>query len=76
MPTPKPGPEVPANADDPAESQRFIDMAREIGVDESPDAFQRAFEKVIKSNRPQPDQPQPPEPRASTQGRPRRGQSH
>jgi hypothetical protein len=29
MPTPKP--RVPSAADDPAESQRFIDMAREAG---------------------------------------------
>lgn len=32
--------------DDPAESQRFIDMAREVGVDESPEAFERAFRRV------------------------------
>lgn len=33
--------------DDPAESQRFIDAARELGVDESPEAFDRAFKKVV-----------------------------
>jgi hypothetical protein len=41
--------------DDPAESKRFIDMAREIGADESEKgqkAFERAFEKVIRSKTP------------------------
>lgn len=28
---------------------RFVDMAREVGVDESPEAFDRAFEKVVKA---------------------------
>jgi hypothetical protein len=40
---PKPQP------DDPAQSKRFIDMAREIGTDESPEgreSFERAFKKV------------------------------
>jgi hypothetical protein len=30
-------------ADDPEESRRFINMAREIGADESPVAFEHAF---------------------------------
>jgi hypothetical protein len=30
---------------------RFVDMAREVGVDESPEAFDRAFEKVTKGPR-------------------------
>jgi hypothetical protein len=50
MPTPKP--KVPPSADDPAESQRFIDVAREVGVDESPGAFDRAFAKVVKPPKP------------------------
>lgn len=40
-------PEPPPNADDPEQSKRFIDMAREVGADEDPDAFEQAFEKVI-----------------------------
>ena len=32
--------------DDPAQSKRFIDMAREVEADESKDALERAFEKV------------------------------
>ena len=31
---------------DPEQVKRFIDMAREVEVDESPEAFDRAFEKV------------------------------
>lgn len=46
--------EVPPDADDPTESQRFIDMAREIEVDESPEAFDRAFKAVVKPKRPGP----------------------
>jgi hypothetical protein len=34
--------------DDPEESQRFIDTAREVEADESPEAFDRAFDKVTK----------------------------
>jgi len=35
--------------DDPAQSKRFIDMAREVGADETEkgrEAFERAFEKI------------------------------
>ena len=28
---------------------RFVETAREIGVDESPEAFDRAFDRVVKS---------------------------
>jgi hypothetical protein len=38
---PKPKP------DNPEQFKRFIDMAREVEVDESPDAVDRAFGKVI-----------------------------
>jgi hypothetical protein len=40
-------PKVPPSADDPAESQRFIDMAREVEADETPGALDRAFRKVV-----------------------------
>ena len=46
MPAPKP--EIPPSADDPAESQRFIDMARKVGVDESPEAFERTFKRIVR----------------------------
>lgn len=45
---PKPQP------DDPGESKRFIDMAREVGADESDkgrDSFERAFNKVARRER-------------------------
>lgn len=34
--------------DDPEQSKRFIETAREIETDESPDGFERAFERIIK----------------------------
>jgi hypothetical protein len=39
------------------QSKRFIDMAREVGVDENPDAFDRAFKRVVKPKRPDKDRP-------------------
>ena len=41
-------PESCAGWDDPAESRRFIDMAREVGVDDDPTAFDRAFERLVR----------------------------
>jgi hypothetical protein len=42
MPTkPKPQP------DDPAQSKRFTDAAKGAGVDESGEAFDKAFKKVV-----------------------------
>ena len=58
MATRKPDAAVPG-ADDPAQSQRFIDMARELGADEEPEAFERALGKVIKSGRTVADAPKP-----------------
>ncbi len=34
-------------SDDPKQSKRFIETAKEIGTDESPEAFERAFGKVV-----------------------------
>jgi hypothetical protein len=39
-------PKVPGDADDPTESQRFIDMAREVEADETPGALGRALKKI------------------------------
>ena len=39
---PKPPP------DDPEQSKRFIDMAREIGADATKEEFERAFKKVTR----------------------------
>lgn len=33
--------------DDPAQSKRFIEAARKVEVDERPEAFERAFKKVV-----------------------------
>lgn len=45
-PAPKP--------DDPEQHRRFVDMAREVEADESPEAMDRAFGKIIRgpSDRP------------------------
>ena len=37
--------------DDPAQSKRFIDMAREVEADECDDALERAFAKIVPSKR-------------------------
>ncbi len=47
VPARKP-PEPPTAPDDPAEYERFVEIARELGVDETPDALDRAFDKVIR----------------------------
>jgi hypothetical protein len=33
--------------DDPEQAKRFVAMARELGVDESGGAFEKAFKKVV-----------------------------
>lgn len=46
---PKPQP------DDPAQSKRFIDMAREVGANETEkgrEAFERVFKKVVRRAKP------------------------
>jgi hypothetical protein len=40
-------PGKPAKQDDPGQAKRFIEMAREVGVDERPEAFEQAFKAVI-----------------------------
>ena len=39
-------------ADDPEQSKRFIETAREHETDESPEAFERAFKKVAGPKKP------------------------
>jgi hypothetical protein len=41
--------------DDPAESKRFIEMARELGADESPKVFERTFKKIVPAKHPTPN---------------------
>ena len=38
----------PRTPDDPAEYEHFLDTARKVEVDESPEAFDRAFTKVVR----------------------------
>ena len=42
-------------ADNPEEFKRFIDLAREVEADESPDALDRAFRRIIPVPTPRPD---------------------
>lgn len=42
-PTPKPKP------DDPVQSKRFIETAKEVGADDDAEALERAFKKVASS---------------------------
>jgi hypothetical protein len=39
--------------DDPAQSERFIEAAKEAGPDETGEAFERAFKKVARPKRDQ-----------------------
>ena len=43
---PEPDPEAPARMDDPEQSRRFIELARELECDESEEAFERIFARV------------------------------
>ena len=38
----------PSVQDDPAQSRRFIDMAREANAEENPEAFDRLFKSITK----------------------------
>jgi hypothetical protein len=44
-------PRPPKNADDKAQSERFIETARELGADDSGEKFERAFKKVVPPKR-------------------------
>jgi hypothetical protein len=45
-------PQTPRPLEDPAEYQRFLDMAKEVEADETPGALDRAFDKVVKPKHP------------------------
>ena len=49
MTTPRkpPSREIPKTADDPEQSERFIEAAREHGADKSDKEFKRLFKKVV-----------------------------
>ncbi len=50
-----------AQPDNPEQSKRFIDTAREVEADESPEAFDRVFGEVVKSPK-EPQTSQVPQP--------------
>ena len=43
----------PKPIEDPAEYERFVEAVRKLGLDESPDALDRAFERVIRPSSPE-----------------------
>jgi hypothetical protein len=43
----------PIKPDDPAQSKRFIDAAREAEADETEEGAERAFKRVVSQKRPQ-----------------------
>jgi hypothetical protein len=43
-----------AKRDDPEQSKRFEDMAREIGANTDEETFERVFKKVVETKRPAP----------------------
>ena len=51
---PEAKPLQPPKPDDPEQSKRFVETAREIEADESGEAFRRAFEKIVPSKRTDP----------------------
>jgi hypothetical protein len=57
--------------DDTAQSKRFVDMARELGPDESGEKFDRAFQKITRGPR-EPITPKPKE-RPASKGRVHKG---
>lgn len=42
----------PLKPDNPAQSKRFIDAAKALGVDESGEAFRKAMKDVLKPRKP------------------------
>ena len=50
-------PAAPRAKSNPEQLKRFIDMAREVEVEEDPDAFDRAFNKVAPSIKPKDQSP-------------------
>lgn len=52
-------PPKPRPKSDPEQHKRFIDMAREVEVDERPGAMDRAFNKVVRPPRDPKKAPKP-----------------
>jgi len=45
-------PKTKAKPDDTDQKKRFIEKARELGADESEEAFERAFKKIVPPKKP------------------------
>jgi hypothetical protein len=45
---------VRPEAEDKTQAERFLETAREIGVDETGEAFERAMDKIVPPRRPSP----------------------
>jgi hypothetical protein len=46
-----------SNLDNPEQYRRFVETARELGADESPDAMDKAFERVDVRQKPKDKKP-------------------
>ena len=46
---------VRPEAEDKAQAERFLETARQIGVDETGEAFERAMDKIVPPRKPVPD---------------------
>jgi hypothetical protein len=44
---PRKPPEIPKTADDPEQSERFIETAKKLGADKSDKEFKRLFKQVV-----------------------------
>ena len=44
---PESDPELPPHMDDPEQSRRFIEAARELGCEEAGEAFERAIGRIL-----------------------------
>jgi hypothetical protein len=71
---PEHDPETPAGMDDPEQSQRFMEAARELGCEETGEAFERALARILPARKPGEPAPKR-EPRAKPPGRRRRTKS-
>jgi hypothetical protein len=64
----------PPIPDDPAQSARFIEAARKLGIEQVGEAYERALERILSAPRPSepaPTQAAEPEAKKRTRGRPK-----
>jgi hypothetical protein len=50
------------------QSKKFVQKARELGCDEDPKAFERAFSKIVPPKKPAPPKPEKKKPRRGARG--------